>query len=113
MWPDSFTLYLNAATYITAPNGIHGQQVIAVAELKLDHLLCGAEVTQLLLLRVTALVNQIFEQQGIFTHPLNGLQQVRRQIHLVPELHLLILEGETVCRIAVVLFFLYIPVITT
>lgn len=63
-------------TYITPPNGIHSQQVVAVAKLKLDHLLCGAEVTQFLLLRLAALLYQVFEQQGIFTHPLNGLQEV-------------------------------------
>jgi len=92
-------------TYITPTNSIHGKQVVAMAKLKLDHLLCGAEVTQLLLLGMAALLYQIFKQQCIFTHPLNGLQQVRRQIHLVSELHLLILERETVSRIIVVLVF--------
>lgn len=62
-----------------------------MAKLKLDHLLCSAEVTQLLLLGLTALLDQVFEQQCIFAHPLDGLQQVGRQVHFVPELQLLIL----------------------
>ncbi|KAF3839835.1 hypothetical protein F7725_018552 [Dissostichus mawsoni] len=83
------------STYITTTNGIHGQQVVAMAKLKLDHLLCGAEVAQLLLLGLTALLDQVFQQQSVFTHPLDGLQQVGGQVHLVPELHLHVLEGET------------------
>lgn len=49
------------STHITAPNGIHGQQVVAVAKLKLDQLLCGAQVTQFLLLGLAALLNQVFQ----------------------------------------------------
>lgn len=98
------------STYITAPNGIHSQQVVAMAKLKLDHLLCSAEVAQLLLLGVTALLDQVFQQQRVFTHPLDGLQQVGRQVHLVPELQLLILGERHTERIIimVLLFFLQI-----
>ncbi|TNN78366.1 hypothetical protein EYF80_011350 [Liparis tanakae] len=62
-----------------------------MAKLKLDQLLCGAEVAELLLLGLTALLDQVFQQQRVFTHPLDGLQQVGRQVHLVSELQLLIL----------------------
>lgn len=62
-----------------------------MAELELDHVLGRAEVTQLLLLRLTALLDQVFEQQGVLAHALDGLQQVGGQVHLVPELQLLIL----------------------
>lgn len=62
-----------------------------MAQLELDHVLGRAEVTQLLLLRLAALLDQVFEQQGVLAHPLDGLQQVGRQVHLVPELQLLIL----------------------
>ena len=83
-------------TYITAPNGIHRQQVVAMAKLKLDHLLSCPQVTQFLLLGMAALLDQVFQQQGIFTHPLDWLQQVRRQVHLVPELQLFVLDTYTV-----------------
>lgn len=59
--------------YITSTNRVHSQQVIAVAKLKFDHVLCCAEVTQLLLLRLAALLDQVFEQQSVFAHPLDGL----------------------------------------
>ena len=81
--------------YITAPNSIHSQPVVAMTKLKFDYLLCGAEVTQLLLPGRTALLDQVFEQQCIFTHPLDGLQQVGRQVHFVTELQLLILETDS------------------
>lgn len=80
------------SAYIAASDGVHGQQVVAVAQLKLDHLLSGAEVAQLLLLGLAALFDQVFEQQSVFAHPLDGLQQVGRQVHLVPELQLLVLH---------------------
>lgn len=86
-------------TYITSSNGVHSQQIIPMAELKLDHLFCSAKVTQLLLLGLAALFYQVFEQQCIFTHPLNGLQQVGCQVHLIPELHLLILEEEIIITV--------------
>lgn len=80
-------------TYITAANSIHGEQVIAVAKLKLDHVLSRAQVAQLLLLRLAALLDQVLQQERVFAHPLDGLQQIGGQVHLVPELHLFILES--------------------
>lgn len=88
MWSNS------PGTHIAATDCIHRQQVVPVAKLKPHHLLSSAKVTQLLLLRVAALLYQIFEQQCVFAHPLNGLQQVGRQIHLVSQLQLLILDKQ-------------------
>ena len=62
-----------------------------MAELELDHLLGSAQVAELLLLRRTALLDQVLEQQRVLAHPLDGLQQVGGQVHLVPELQLLVL----------------------
>lgn len=90
----SLTSHAVITTYITAANSIHGQQVIAVAKLKLDHVLSRAQVTQLLLLRLAALLDQVLQQERIFAHPLDGLQQIGGQVHLVSELHLLILESD-------------------
>ncbi len=70
-------------TYIAAADGVHGQQVVPVAQLELDHLLRCSEVSELLLLRLTALLDQILQEESVFTHPLDGLQQVRRQVHLI------------------------------
>lgn len=81
-------------TYIASADSVHGEKVVAVAKLKFDHVFCRAEVAQLLLLRLTALLDQVFEQQGIFAHPLDGLQQVGSQVHLVPQLDLFVLEGK-------------------
>lgn len=41
---------LYCVAYITSSNGVHGEQVVAVAQLELDHLLSGPEVGELLLL---------------------------------------------------------------
>lgn len=69
-------LFSGVPTYITASNGIHSQQVVAMPQLELDHLLCCAEVTKLLLLGLATFFDQIFEQKCIFAHPLNGFQQI-------------------------------------
>lgn len=80
-------------TYVTVTDGIHGQQVISMTELKLHHLLSSTEIAQLLLLCLTALLGQVLQEQGIFAHPLNGFQQVGGQVHLIPQLHLLELRN--------------------
>lgn len=81
-------------SYITAPNGVHRQQIVAVAKLKLDHLLGGAKVAQLLRLWLAALLDEVLEQQRIFTHPLDGLEQVGCQVHFVTQIELFILGCE-------------------
>ena len=62
-----------------------------MAELELDHFLGSAQVAELLLLGRAALLDQVLEQQGVLAHSLDGLQQVRGQVHLVPKLQLLVL----------------------
>lgn len=83
---------LNQA-YIAAADGVHGQQVVPVAQLELDHVLRWSEVSELLLLRLTALLDQILQEESVFTHPLDGLQQVRSQVHLIAQLQLLVLQS--------------------
>lgn len=85
-------LYHPNSTYITSTDGVHGEQVVSVAQLELDHLFSCSEVSELLLLRVTALLNQILQEKSVFTHPLDRLQQVGRQVHLIAQLHLFILK---------------------
>ena len=77
--------------YVAALDGVHSQEVVAMAELELDHLLGGAQIAELLLLRRAALLDQVLEQQGVLAHPLDGLQQVGGQVHLVPKFQLLVL----------------------
>lgn len=85
-------MFIPNSTYITSTDGVHGQEVVPVAQLELDHLFSCSEVSELLLLRVTALLNQILQEKSVFTHPLDGLQKVGRQVHLIAQLHLLVLK---------------------
>lgn len=92
LFPHNSISYHPNSTYITSTDGVHGEQVISVAQLELDHLFSCSEVSELLLLRVTALLNQILQEKSVFTHPLDRLQQVGRQVHLIAQLHLFILK---------------------
>lgn len=81
--------------YITVSDGVHCQEVVAVAKLEFDHAGGGVQCVELRLLRHAHLLHEISEQQSIFTHALDGLQEVRRQVHLVAQLHLLPLQDQS------------------
>lgn len=83
----------DTGTYVTVTDGIHGQQVISMSELKLHHLLSRTEIAQLLLLCLAALLDQVLQEKGVFAHPLDRFQQVGGQVHLIPQLHLLELRN--------------------
>lgn len=82
--------------YVTVADGIHGEQIVAVAQLEADHILGGSKFPQLLLLgRAEAgLLDRVLEQERVLTHALHGLQQVGVQVHLVTQLLLLVLHGQ-------------------
>lgn len=81
-------------THVAVPDGVHGQQVVAVAKLELDHVGGGQKRRQLRLLsRALLLLDEVGEQQRVLAHPLDRLQQVGRQVHLVAQFHLLPLRG--------------------
>lgn len=87
--------------YITLVDGIHGQQVVSMAELEVDDLQGGLDLSQLSGLSRTALPHHVLQQQAVLTDPLHGLQQVGPQVHFVPELQLLLLvkgRGEQTCE---------------
>ena len=75
-------------------DGVHGQQVVAVAELEVDDLQGGLDLGHLSGLSWTALPHHVLQQQAVLTDPLHGLQQVGPQVHLVPQLQLLLLVYE-------------------
>lgn len=83
----------NTSTHIAFPDGVHGQQVVAVAKLELDHVGGVLQRSKLRLLSAAHLLGEVREQQGVFTHPLDGLQQVGRQVHLIAQLQLLPLQA--------------------
>ncbi len=78
-------------SYITVEDGVHGQQVVAVAELELDDLQSGFDLSHLSSLCRATLPHHVLQQQAVLTDPLYRLQQVRPQIHLIPKLQLLLL----------------------
>lgn len=68
-----------------------------MAKLELDHVGGGLQRHKLHLLSRAHLLHEVSEQQCVFAHPLNGLQQVGRQVHLISQLQLLPLhEGGAV-----------------
>lgn len=75
-------------------DGIHGQEVVAVAKLEINDFQSGFDFGQLFGLSWTTFQRHVLQQQAIFADPLHGLQQVRPQVHFVPEFHLLLLEQE-------------------
>lgn len=84
----------NKLSYVTVVDGIHGQQVVAMAELEVDDLQSGLDLSHLSGLSWTALPHHVLQQQAVLTDPLHRLQQVRPQIHLIPQLQLLLLVCE-------------------
>lgn len=80
--------------YITVLDGVHGQEVVAVAKLVMDDLQGGLDLGHLSGLSGTAVCHHVLQQQAVFTDPLNGLQQVRPQVHFIAQFQLLLLERE-------------------
>ena len=100
---DGPTLTKASLTHVTEPDGVHGQQVVAVAKLEVDGVsggLQGAEALLLLLLLLllggAELLQEVLQEERVLTHPLDGLQQVGGQIQPVPQDQLLHLgpQGE-------------------
>ena len=79
--------------HITAVDIVHGQQVVAMAKLEVDDLQGGGELRPLTGVSRATLEGHIVQQQAVLADPLHGLQQVRPQVHLVPQLQLLLLRG--------------------
>lgn len=75
-------------------DGIHGQQVVAMAQLELDDLQCGLDLSHLSGLCWTTVPHHVLQQQAVLTDALHRLQQVRPQVHLIPKLQLLLLSNE-------------------
>lgn len=67
-------------------DGVHGQQVVAVAELEVDDLQGGLDLSHLSGLSRATLPHHVLQQQAVLADPLHRLQQVRPQIHLIPQL---------------------------
>lgn len=82
-------------THVTASDSVHGQQVVAMAQLEADHTLGGPKLAQLLLWdgAAASLPDQVLQQQCVLAHALHRLQQVGGQVHLVTQLPLLVLQG--------------------
>lgn len=98
-------------TYVAIPKGVHRQQVVPMAQLEPHHLLGRPQVRLPLDHRLHAVVllvlvllaghvlrevgpclHQLLQEQRVLAHPLYRLQQVTREVHLVTELELLLLE---------------------
>lgn len=80
-------------THVAVSDGVHGQEVVTVAKLELDHVGGSQQCCQLRLLSGAHLLDEVSQQQRVLAHPLDRLQQVGRQIHLVAQLCLLPLGG--------------------
>lgn len=91
---DLYCITIYKLSYITVVDGIHGQQVVAVAELEMDDLQCSLNLSHLSGLSRTTLPHHVLQQQAILTDPLHRLEQVRPEVHLVPQLQLLLLVYE-------------------
>lgn len=63
-------------------------------QLEAHHLLRCSQVCQLLLLGLPTLLDEVFEEQCVLAHALDGLQEVGGQVHLVSQLHLLELPAK-------------------
>lgn len=61
-------------SYITVVDGVHGQQVVAMAKLEMDDLQRGLDISHLSAVSGTALPHHVMKQQAVFTDPLHGLQ---------------------------------------
>lgn len=62
--------------YITVVDGVHGQQVVAMAKLEMDDLQRGLDISHLSAVSGTTLPHHVLKQQAVFTDPLHGLQEV-------------------------------------
>lgn len=82
------------SSYVTVMDGVHGQQVVAVAELEMDNLQSGLDLSHLSGLSRTTLPHHVLQQQAVLTDPLHRLQQVRPEVHLIPQRQLLLLVYE-------------------
>lgn len=81
-------------SYITVLDGVHGQEVVAMAKLEMDDLQCGFDLGHLSGLSWPTICHHVLQEQAVFTDPLNGLQQVRPQVHFIAQFQLLLLERE-------------------
>lgn len=79
-------------THVTALDGVHGKQVIAMSQLEAHQALGSLQSTQLLP-GPPAGPRQLLEQQCVLAHALDGLQQVGGQVQVVPQDLLLVLPG--------------------
>lgn len=79
-------------THVTALDGVHGQQVIAVSQLETHKALGSPQGTQLLH-GPPAGPRQLLQQQCVLAHALDRLQQVGGQVQVVPQHLLLVLPG--------------------
>lgn len=85
----------SADTHITVLNVVHGEQVVAVAELELDDVQRGLYLEPLVsrMRSGLTLTQHVLQQQPVFTDALHGLQQIRGQIHLITQQLLLLLQS--------------------
>lgn len=81
-------------SYITVLDGVHGQEVVAMAKLEMDDLQCGFDLGHLSGLSWPTICHHVLQEQAVFTDPLNGLQEVRPQVHFIAQFQLLLLERE-------------------
>lgn len=88
-------------------DGVHGQQVVAMPKLEVDDLQGGLDLSHLSGLSRTALPHHILQQQAVLTDPLHRLQQVRPQVHLIPQLQLLLLVFEEKRQSSLYYFYMY------
>lgn len=65
-----------------------------MAKLELDHVGGSLQHSKLRLLSHPHLLHEVSEQESVLTHPLNRFQQVGGQVHLISQLHLLLLQEE-------------------
>lgn len=75
-------------------NGVHGQQVVAMAELEMDDLQGNFDLSHLSVLSWPTLPHHVLQQQAVLTDPLHRLQQVGPEVHLITQLQLLLLVCE-------------------
>jgi hypothetical protein len=73
---------------VTVSKRIHGQQVVAVTQLKTNHLFSPQKVDKFRFL-VTTFFKQLLQQQGVFAHSLDWFEQITRQIHFISQFCLL------------------------
>ncbi len=93
-WLRTVIILVHANTHVTVLDVVHGQQVVAVAELELDDVQRGVYLEPLVS-RVRSgltLTQHVLQQQAVFTDALHRLQQIWGQIHLITQQLLLVLQ---------------------